>query len=399
VPANIWSAAFIQKVSRRKCAHPTAGWCCRSDGGPLKITLFGLTLSSSWGNGHATPYRAILRALHRLGHRVTFYERDVPYYARHRDMPQCGYCDLKLYDSWDGIRRQALAEAAESDVVITASYVPEGASVADELLSLDGPLHVYYDLDTPVTLSGLATGDLEYVRADQLAAFDLVLSWTGGEALASLERDFGVRMARPLFGCVDPDVYRPVLPSPELRCELSYMGTYAPDRQDKLDAMFLEAARRRPSSRFLLAGSLYPWEWQWPTNVQRVEHVVPRTHPAFYSSSRLTLNLTRAEMAASGYCPSGRFFEAAACGTPIVTDWFRGLDSFFDPRNEVIVVRSTEDVLRALDESDTRLKRMARDARQRTLDEHTGYQRALTLLSAFEAARSSAQGEAQLETA
>ena len=368
-------------------------WCA------LKITLFGLTLSSSWGNGHATPYRAILRALHRLGHRVTFYERDVPYYARHRDLPECAYCDLKLYESWETIRKEALAEAGSSDVVITASYVPEGAAIADELLALDGPLRVYYDLDTPVTLNRLATGDLDYVRASQLAAFDLVLSWTGGDALTRLERDFGVRVARPLFGCVDPDVYRPVHPSADMRCELSYMGTYAPDRQAKLDMLFLEAARRRPSSRFLLAGSLYPWEWQWPENVRRDEHVAPAAHPALYSSSRLTLNLTRAEMATCGYCPSGRFFEAAACGTPIVTDWFRGLDSFFDPQNELIVAHSTEDILRALNLSDTRLKRMARDARQRTLDEHTGYQRSLTLLAAFEAARSPAPGEARLETA
>ncbi len=371
----------------------------RKIGAPLKITLFGLTLSSSWGNGHATPYRAILRALHRLGHRVTFYERDVPYYARHRDLPECAYCDLKLYESWETIRKQALDEGASSDVVITASYVPEGAAIADELLSLERPLHVYYDLDTPVTLSRLATGDLDYVRASQLAAFDLVLSWAGGDALTRLERDFGVRMARPLFGCVDPDVYRPVHPSPYMRCELSYMGTYAPDRQAKLDELFLEAARRRPSSRFLLAGSLYPWEWQWPENVRRDEHVAPAAHPALYSSSRLTLNLTRAEMATCGYCPSGRFFEAAACGTPIVTDWFRGLDSFFDPQNELIVAHSTEDILRALNFSDTRLKRIARDARQRTLDEHTGYQRSLTLLAAFEAARSSAPGAARLETA
>jgi spore maturation protein CgeB len=371
----------------------------RKIGAPLKITLFGLTLSSSWGNGHATPYRAILRALHRLGHCVTFYERDVPYYARHRDLPECEYCDLKLYDSWETIRKQALAEAAFSDVVITASYVPGGAAIADELLALDGPLRVYYDLDTPVTLSRLATGDLDYVRASQLAAFDLVLSWAGGDALTRLERDFGVRMARPLFGCVDPDVYRPVHPSADMRCELSYMGTYAPDRQAKLDALFLEAARRRPSSRFMLAGSLYPWEWQWPENVRRDEHVAPAAHPALYSSSRLTLNLTRAEMATCGYCPSGRFFEAAACGTPIVTDWFQGLDSFFDPQNELIVAHCTEDILRALDFSDTRLKRIARNARQRTLDEHTGYQRSLTLLAAFESARSSAPGEAQLETA
>jgi spore maturation protein CgeB len=364
----------------------------------LKITLFGLTLSSSWGNGHATPYRAILRALHRLGHRITFYERDVPYYARHRDLWQCSYCDLKLYSSWDDIRSQALAEAAESDVVVTASYVPEGAHIADALLSLHGPLRVFYDLDTPITLQRLAEGDLDYLRAQQLAAFDLVLSWTGGDALTALRRDFGVKMARPLFGCVDPDVYRPVLPRTELRCELSYMGTYAADRQAKLESMFLEPARQSPSSRFLLAGPMYPG-WQWPANVAHSEHVRPAEHPALYCSSRLTLNLTREAMAISGYCPSGRFFEASACGTPIVTDWFRGLDSFFEPGKELIVANDTGEVLRALQRPDANLMRMARYARERTLDEHTGRQRALTMLAAFDAARSPMPRKSQMEAA
>jgi spore maturation protein CgeB len=369
------------------------GWCA------LKITFFGLTLSSSWGNGHATPYRAILRALYRLGHRITFYERDVPYYARHRDFLQCTYCDLNLYSSWDAVSSQALAEAAESDVVVTASYVPEGARIADGLLSLDGPLRVFYDLDTPITLNRLITGDLDYLRAQQLSGFDLVLSWTGGEALIALERDFGVKLARPLFGCVDPDVYRPVRPSPGLRCELSYMGTYAPDRQAKLESMFLQPARLRPSSSFLLAGPLYPPEWQWPANVRRSEHVPPAAHPALYSSSRLTLNLTRDGMAASGYCPSGRFFEAAACGTPIVTDWFRGLNSFFEPGKELLVANDAEEVLHALDRPDADLYLMARRARQRTLDEHTGYHRALTMLAAFDAARSPDRRKTQMEAA
>jgi len=354
----------------------------------LKITLFGLTLSSSWGNGHATPYRAIIRALHRLGHRVTFYERDVPYYARHRDFSQWAYCDLKLYPDWESIRSQALAEAAESDVAITASYVPEGARIADELLSLSRPLRVFYDLDTPITLQRLRQGSLDYLRAEQLAQFDLVLSWTGGQSLGLLQRDYHVKDVCALFGCVDPDLYRPARARPGLRCELSYMGTYAPDRQAKLESLFLEPARRRPSSRFLLAGPLYPAQMKWPANVLRVEHVPPADHPALYGSSRLTLNLTREAMAVSGYCPSGRFFEAAACGTPIVTDWFGGLDSFFEPGVEVLVARDAEEVLRALDHSDVDLVQMARRARERTLEQHTGYQRARTMLAAFESARS-----------
>jgi spore maturation protein CgeB len=270
-----------------------------------------------------------------------------------------------------------------------ASYVPEGAKIADELLQLSKPLCVFYDLDTPVTLEKLREGELDYIRAEQLGGFDLVLSWTGGKALETLRREYGVRLARPLFGCVDPAAYRPVPVRRGWRNDLSYMGTYAADRQSKLETMFLEPARRRPGAPFLLAGSMYPAERRWPANVQVLEHVPPEDHAALYSSSRLTLNLTRGAMAASGHCPSGRLFEAAACGTPILSDWFDGLDAFFKPGEELLTVRDADDVLQAMKITDSELLLMALRARQRTLDEHTGDQRAQTMLEAFEAARHS----------
>ncbi|HEU5404239.1 MAG TPA: glycosyltransferase [Terriglobales bacterium] len=343
----------------------------------MKITFFGLTLSSSWGNGHATPYRAILRALARVGHEITFFEKDVPYYAQHRDFVDCDYCELKLYQSWEKCRKFALATAAESDIVVMASYCPEGAQIADEVLELGRPLVAYYDLDTPVTLAKLRAGEpVDYVRSEQLREFDLVLSWTGGRALEELRTGWGVDFARPLYGCVDPDVYRRQNMQDRFRCSLSYMGTYAPDRQGKLDALFLGPSRRRPDLHFLLAGSLYPWGWKWGANVTKMEHVAPSEHPALYSSSRCTLNITRADMAASGFCPSGRFFEAAACGTPIISDWFDGLDRFFIPGEQIIIAHSAEDTLRALDKDEADLRAMGAQARERTLDEHTGDHRA-----------------------
>ena len=354
----------------------------------MKLTLFGLTISSSWGNGHATPYRAILRALARMGHQVEFFEKDVPYYSARRDFDSCDYCRLTLYSDWSQVRKQALAAAAESDVVITASFLPEGQTVNDEILQLPRPLHIYYDLDTPVTLNQFRLGEAEYLRRDQLAAFDLVLSFTGGPALAILEREYGARMARALYGCVDPDDYRRTGPSPEFVCDLSYMGTYSADRQEKLDGLLLEPARRHPEKRFLLAGSLYPWHWQWPANVRRVEHVAPAEHPRFYSSSRLTLNLTRGEMAANGWCPSGRFFEAAACGTPLLTDHWKGLEEFFDLERDLRIVSSPADVEAALALSEGELAAMAAHARRRTLEEHTGDVRARQLLACLEQARS-----------
>jgi spore maturation protein CgeB len=361
----------------------------------LKITIFGLTLSSSWGNGHATPYRAILRALARAGHGITFYEKDVPYYAGHRDFVECDYCELNIYDSWERCRHHALATAAESDIVVIASYCPRGAQIADELLGLARPLVVYYDLDAPVTLAKLRAGEpVDYIRAEQLREFDLVLSWTGGRALDEFRTELGVELARPLYGCVDPDVYRRQDGRDEFRCSLSYMGTYAADRQEKLNALFLEPSRCRPDLHFLLAGALYPWDWQWGANVTKMEHVAAADHPSLYSSSRCTLNITRAEMAASGYCPSGRFFEAAACATPIISDWFEGLDHFFTPGEQILIAHSAEDTLRAFNKDEADLRAMGARARERTLDEHTGDHRAGEFLRYCEEAWSRANGEA-----
>jgi spore maturation protein CgeB len=351
----------------------------------VKLTIFGLTLSSSWGNGHATPYRAIIRALDRLGHRVVFYEKDVPYYAARRDFSDTDYCDLVLYPDWETVRYRALMDVAESDVVITASYVPDGVRINDEVLGLPGPLHVFYDLDTPITLGKLRAAGTDYVNAKQLSEFDLVLSFVGGGILDQLKTEFGVREALPIYGCVDPDTHKRVAARDAYSCLMSYMGTYAADRQQKLNDLFLEPVRRMQEEKFLLAGSLYPWDWRWPENVHRFEHIKPGNHAALYSSSKTTLNITRAEMAQYGWCPSGRFFEAAACGTPVITDTWEGLEDFFTPGEEIFTVECSEDVMRTLQHAPEELGRLAEKARLRTLDEHTVMARARAMLAAFEA--------------
>lgn len=353
----------------------------------MQILFFGLTISSSWANGHATPFRALIRALHNLNIKVVFYERDVPYYASHRDFDSCDYCELKLYEDWESIRESALRRARDSDIVLTASYLPEGARISEELLQVDGPLHVFYDLDTPITLKRMQDTGVDYLRPDLIPRFDLYLSFTGGNILRTLEHGLGARLARPLYGCVDPDAYRRVASQEQFACDLSFMGTYAPDRAHSVRRLFLAAADRLAQQNFLLAGSMYPTEWEWPAGMRRVEHVAPSDHSALYSSSRATLNVTRSEMAQSGYCPSGRFFEASACGTPLLTDEWEGLENFFNLEEELLVVRSTEDVVCALELPNADLARMAARARQRTLDEHTGHYRAKQLLAACEEAR------------
>lgn len=369
---------------------------------PLKFTIFGLTLSSSWGNGHATPYRSLIRALHAQGHSVRFFERDNLYYARHRDFTSCDYCELLIYPDWDAVRTIALRAAAESDVVITSSYLSEGARINDEVLALKGPARVFYDLDTPVTLGNLRKGDVEYLRAQQIPAFDLYLSFTGGKILDELRNTWHARAVAPLYGSVDPDVHRPIEVPRPYHCLLSYMGTYAEDRQQKVEELFLQPASRTPGEVFVLAGSLYPHDpkdgsplFPCPNNVRRFPHVGPGDHAALYSMSRATLNITRADMAAAGYCPSGRLFEAAACGTPLITDLWEGLHHFF-AADELFTVRNTQDVLQVLQLDNAELRSVADRARLRTLEQHTGAQRARELVAAIETSKNHAALSAEV---
>lgn len=348
----------------------------------MKFVIFGLTISSSWGNGHATLWRGLCRCLSEMGHRVVFFEHDVPYYAGARDLYEMpGNDELILYRNWYDAAPRAMREVNDCDVAIVTSYCPDAIAATDLILG-SRALRVFYDLDTPVTLSRHARGEMNfYIGPRGLSDFDLVLSYTGGGALDALCEDLGARNVAPLYGHVDPDHHRPAEPRDVYRADLSYLGTYAADRQASLEELFIEPARRRPHDKFLIGGALYPDEFPWRNNIYFVRHLPPGEHPAFFASSRATLNVTRADMARMGWCPSGRLFEAAACETPVLTDSWEGLDAFFAPGAEVLVVRHADDVLRALDMSDRDLKAMARAARERVLAEHTSRHRTKELLA------------------
>ena len=351
----------------------------------MKIVVFGLTISSAWGNGHATLWRGLCRALFARGHQVVFFERDVPYYAEHRDLRGAPWCRLELYEGWTLAAAAARRELADADVAIVTSYCPDGPEASRAVLDSAAGRKVFYDLDSPVTLERLAQGEtVAYLPADGLHGFDLVLSYAGGSALDGLRSRLGARAVAPLYGSVDPDVHRPVQPDPSHRSDLSYLGTYAADRQAALERFFLAPARLRPSRQFALAGSQYPQDFPWQPNVRYVWHMPPPAHPSFYCASGFTLNITRAAMAAVGYCPSGRLFEAAACGTPIVSDWWEGIDGFFAPGEEIVIAHRTEDVLAALDLTEAERRRLARAARERTLEEHSAAARARELEALLE---------------
>jgi spore maturation protein CgeB len=340
----------------------------------MKVVFLGLSISSSWGNGHATNYRALARELSRRGHQVSFYERDVPWYAAHRDLPRLAHGTLCLYRDLADLRRLASADVQAAELVIQGSYVPEGATVADWLLETAAGLTAFYDIDTPITVEKLASGDREYLGDEQVSRFDLYLSFTGGPLLEELRDRYGAR--RPMwFPClVDPHAYHPLGAPPWLA--LGYLGTYSDDRQPTVDALLGEVARRRPRLRFAVAGSSYPAEIDWPCNVERIEHLPPAEHPRFYGAQRFALNVTRQRMRATGFSPSVRLFEAAACGTPIISDRWPGLDEVLTPGAEILVADNTEQVLAILDEVDEeRRMEIADRARRRVLSDHTAARR------------------------
>lgn len=343
----------------------------------MKIVICGLSITSSWGNGHATTYRSLARALRARGHEIVFFERDLEWYASNRDMPEPPFCRVHIYERRSEVLALLRKELKDSDVVVVGSYFPDAGLAIPEVLDSAVPVKAFYDIDTPITVAKLRAGDAEYLRRDQIPGFDLYFSFTGGPMLRELELAFGARRALPMYCSFDPDRYRTSTPEPRFKCDLSYMGTYAPDRQPKLEAFLCGAAERLPSQKFIVAGPQYPADVEWPHNVNRIIHLEPKFHPPFYCSSRFTLNLTRKDMVEAGYSPSVRLFEAAGCGAAIVTDNWPGLETFFVPGQEILVATSTDDVIACLrDIPADEVRRIGIRAQERVLAEHSAEKRA-----------------------
>lgn len=349
----------------------------------LQVVVLGLSLSSSWGNGHATTYRSLLKALHQRGHSILFLERDVPWYASHRDMPQPSFARLALYKDLEELKQRYTAEVREADIVIVGSYVPQGIEVGDWVLQTARGVTAFYDIDTPVTLAKLKCGDCEYLAPRQIALYDLYLSFAGGPILDLIERKYGSPMARPLYCAVDPTIYRPE--PQESKWDLGYMGTYSPDRQPSLERLLLDVARQEPSQRFVIAGPNYPSTETWPANVETIDHLPPSRHRSFYNQQRFTLNITRADMVEAGFSPSVRLFEAAACATPIISDYWEGLETFFTLDKDLLVACSTEEVRAFLHEiSEEERRKIGMGGYRAVISQHTAEQRAIELEGYFQ---------------
>ena len=296
---------------------------------PLNITILGLSITSSWGNGHATTFRHLVKALTDRGHAVTFLERDQPWYASNRDLPEPPFGKTILYDSLEELRDTHAEAVRTAELVIVGSYVPEGIAVGKWVTETATAATAFYDIDTPVTLARLERDDCEYLSPELIARYDLYLSFAGGPTLQRLENHYGSPKARPFYCSVDPEEYQPLDDVP-VEWDLGYLGTYIDDRQPALERLLNEPARMWPDGKFVVAGPQYPADIDWPQNVERIDHVPPGEHARFYNRQRFTLNVTRADMIEAGYSPSVRLFAAAACGVPIISDYWQGLEQFFN---------------------------------------------------------------------
>jgi spore maturation protein CgeB len=366
------------KCNNPDFVRPRASTTAKPAARPLKLVILGLSITSSWGNGHATTYRGLVRELSARGHEVLFLERDLEWYAKNRDLPKPPYGRTVLYRSLPELKRRFAPAVRQADCVIVGSYVQDGAAIGRWVTQIAEGVTAFYDIDTPVTLARLETGDIDYLSRALVTCYQLYLSFTGGPTLKRLERHFGSPMARPLYCSVDPALYHPQ--TTELKWDLGYMGTYSDDRQPSLDRLLLEPAEHWSQGRFVVAGPQFPKRIKWPHNVKRIIHLSPARHRVFYNAQRFTLNLTRARMIEAGYSPSVRLFEAAACGTPIISDYWEGLEEFFRPDEEILIARSGKDTLRhieTLPEADRRL--LGIRARTRVLAEHTAGHRAVQL--------------------
>ncbi|MBN6149434.1 glycosyltransferase [Xanthomonas sp. AmX2] len=346
--------------------------------GARDIVILGLSLRSSWGNGHATTFRALVDALQAQGDRVLFLERDVPWYADNQDAAHELPCEPALYASLDELHDRYADAVAAADLVIVGSYVPDGIAVGAWAQRTARGVVAFYDIDTPVTLAALERGRCEYLSPALIPRYDLYLSFTGGPTLQRLEQRYGAPRALPLYCAFDPARYYPQ--AQPAQHDLGYMGTYSDDRQPVLERLLLQPARDWRDGRFVVAGPMYPPTIEWPGNVERIEHLPPARHRDFYNRQRFTLNVTRADMVAAGWSPSVRLFEAAACATPIISDAWDGLEELFEPGKEILIARSAEQVVGWLrDMPEAQRQAIGQGARRRVLAEHTAAHRAQAL--------------------
>lgn len=344
----------------------------------MNIAFYGSSLLSSYWNGAATYYRGILKALAGLGHRITFYEPDAFDRQQHRDIDPPDWARVIVWPATPDGLRAMVAEAARADIVIKASGV---GVYDDELLegvmaaAAPGALRLFWDVDAAATLTEMHAQPDHSLRRT-LPALDLVLTYGGGDPVIDAYRAMGARSCVPVYNALDPDTHHPVPPDPRFAADLAFLGNRLPDREARVEEYFLRAASRLPSKRFLIGGSGWA-DKAMPTNVTNIGHVGTRDHNSFNVTPLAVLNVARDAMAAMGFSPATRVFEAAGAGACLITDAWEGIELFLTPGHEVLVARDGADVADILaDLTPERAAEIGRAALERVLADHVYERRA-----------------------
>ncbi len=357
----------------------------------LRIAFFGSSLVSAYWNGAATYYRGLIRALHGRGHRVTFFEPDAFDRQQHRDLADPPWAQVVVYPATTTAVHAALDAACGADLVIKASGVGVFDALLEEAvlaLRRPGTLVAFWDVDAPATLDRLAADPDDPFHAC-VPRYDAIFTYGGGEPVVRAYRARGARHCTPIYNALDPETHHPVPPDPRWAADGSLLANRLPDREARVDAFFLAAARALPEARFVLGGN--GWDDKpLPANVTAVGHVYTADHNAFNCSARVVLNVNRESMARYGFSPATRVFEVAGAGACLLSDAWLGLETFLEPGREVLVAHDGAEVaahLRATDAATARA--IGRAAWRRVLAEHTYAHRALAFERALAAGRAS----------
>lgn len=348
----------------------------------MRIAFFGSSLVSAYWNGACTYYRGIVRALDARGHRVSFYEPDAFDRQAHRDIDDPPWAEVVVYEPADERAvRGVVASAADFDVVVKASGVGVFDPVLEDAVAeLEGPERIFWDVDAPATLAAMeaeAGGQGGHPLRELIPAYDLVFTYGGGQPVVDRYLALGARSCTPIYNALDPETHRPEPPLPELACDLAFLGNRLPDREARVEEFFFRAAEALPERAFLLGGNGWEDRLAGLANVRCLGHVAPGDHNALNRSALAVLNVSRESMAANGWSPATRVFEAAGAGACLVTDEWQGIEDFLAPGEEVLVARGGAEVAELLDGLDPeRARAIGEAARERVLAEHTYDRRA-----------------------
>ena len=339
----------------------------------MKIAFYGSSLLSSYWNGAATYYRGVLKALADHGHAITFYEPDAFDRQQHRDIDPPEWVRSVVYPATDEGLRSVPAEAGDADVVVKAN----GVGVYDrELLegvvreAREGALKIFWDVDAAATLDEMRADPAHPVRA-ALPDLDMVFTYGGGPPVVNAYKGFGARECEPVYNALDPSTHHPVEPDPRFACDLAFLGNRLPDREARVEEFFIRPAERLADRRFLIGGNGWP-DRAMPANVAVRGHVYTHEHNAFNCTPRAVLNVARDSMAAVGFSPATRVFEAAGAAACLITDAWEGIEQFLTPDAEVLVARDGQDVVSHIEAlTEERARAIGEAARERILAEHT----------------------------